>query len=475
MKTMTRISAVLLVVVVLLTACQPQEVEQPLDEVTVQLKWVHQAQFAGFYAADQKGFYAEENIDVTLNPGGLHLPPATIISDLVDGKSAFAIVGGEQLLAARHRGQPVVAIAVVFQKNPYTYVSLEGSGIERPQDLVGKKVMVVHDAEIQHQALLRKLGIDPEDIEHIPYERDVAPLTTGQIDAQLVYRTGLGLAYDETGYDLNWMWVDDYGIHLYADTIITHEDLIQRDPELVERFLRATLRGWRYAIENQAEAVDLTLQYDPTLTRDRQARMMATQTPLIHTGKTKLGWMDRGVWEGMQDILLEQRVLAAEDIKKKAQAVAQQMADYINSHPDMTLKELQDDPRAQEIAVQQLGETGYTVVADATTGMAYFHSNPEVVGEDPEESRKAFPAMWEIIDRTIGSPCQDASGFYEWGVEGEIREKYTHLVCVDARTADGIRLFVGGSTYLDDYELTPIEIDEAFTMQFLNQIYSQAE
>ncbi|MBM4467876.1 MAG: ABC transporter substrate-binding protein, partial [Chloroflexi bacterium] len=70
----------LLVAVALLAACGPQEVEQPPDQVTVQLKWVHQAQFAGFYAADKKGFYAEEGIDVTLNAGGVHLLPDTIIA-----------------------------------------------------------------------------------------------------------------------------------------------------------------------------------------------------------------------------------------------------------------------------------------------------------------------------------------------------------------------------------------------------------
>ena len=309
MRTIVRISAVLLLAMAVLAACKPQEVQKPPDEVIVQLKWVHQAQFAGFYAADKKGFYAEENIDVTLNPGGVHIPPVTMIANLVSGKSAFAIVGGDQLLAARFGGEPVVAIAVVFRRNPYVYVSLKGSGIERPQDLVGKTVMVAPDAEIQHQALLHKLGIAPDAIEQIPYERDVTPLVTGQIDAHTVYRTGTGLAFDETGHELNWIWVDDYGIRFYADTIITSEELIRQNPDLVERFLRATLKGWRYAIENPTEAVDMTLQYDPTLTRDRQVRMAETQAPLVHTGEDQIGWMRAEVWQGMHDILLEQGLL----------------------------------------------------------------------------------------------------------------------------------------------------------------------
>ena len=218
-------------------------------------------------------------------------------------------MGGDRFLVARARGEPIVAIAVVFQRNPYVYVSLKDSGIERPQDLVGNKIMVAPDAEMQHQALLRKLAIAPTAVEQIPYERDVTPLVTGQIHAHIVYRTGTGLAFDETGHELNWMWMEDYGIHFYADTIITSEELIQRDPELVARFLGATLKGWRYAIENPDESVELILQYDPALTRDRQTRMIEVQTPLIHTGEVNIGWMRAEVWRGMHDMLWEQGLL----------------------------------------------------------------------------------------------------------------------------------------------------------------------
>lgn len=299
-----------------MTACNGMGKEPVLGEVDVQLKWVHQAQFAGFYAADKEGLYAEENLEVSLIPGGLHLTPAEIIEDLVEGETDFAIVGGDQHLAARFRGEPVVAIAVIFQKNPYVYASLPGSGIQRPRDLVGKKVMVPSDAEVIHQALLRKLGLDPESVDRVSYQRDVAPLLSGEIDAQLVYRTGLGLAFDETEEALNWIWVEDYGIQFYADTLVTSEALIERNPELVEGFLRATIKGWRYVIENPERGVELTLQYDPDLTYERQARMVEAQTPLIHTGDVKIGWMERKVWEGMHDILLEGHDLVVEDIDR---------------------------------------------------------------------------------------------------------------------------------------------------------------
>jgi len=475
MKAITRTSVILFLAVALLAACRPQEVEKPPDEVTVQLKWIHQAQFAGLYAADQKGFYADEDIEITLKPGGFDTPLDKAVTDLLDGETTFAIQGANEMIEARAGGNPIVAIAVIYQRNPWVYISLKGSGIENLQDLVGRKIMVAPQAMDQHLALLRKVGIDPSSIEIIlPYERSVAPLPTGQIDAHLAYGTSFALEWEEKGYEVNRIWLDDYDIKFYSDTIIATEELVEQSPELVERFLRATLRGWRYAIENPDEAVDMTLQYDATVDIEHQARLMAAQTPLIHTGEIGIGWMDRGVWQGMLDILLEQSIIAAEDIRQKAKDVAKQMEDYIKSHPDMTLKELQEDPRAQEIAVQQIGKTGYTVVSDSTTGMCYFHPIESVVGEDVAKSREAFPEMWEHIDRTIGPICRESSYFYSWGVGDDVREQYSYYACVDAKTADGIGLFVGATTYVDEYDLA-IDIDKAFTMQFLNEIYGETE
>ena len=293
----------IIVVVALLAGCGPREAEKPRDQVTVQLKWIHQAQFAGCYVAEKKGFYARENIDITLNPGGLKISPTIVVADLVGAKSHFAIVGGDILLKTRPESESLVAIAVIFQRNPYIYATQKGSEIRRPQDFAKKKIMVPVDGRTQHNALLRKLGLAEADIEYIPYKQDVRPLATGQIDAHMVYRTGLALVFEEKGLELDFIWVDDYGLRFYADTIVTTEQIIQQNPKMVENFLRATLDGWRYTIENQAEAVDITLQYDPTLTKDRQMRMMESQIPLIHTGKAPIGWMEKSVWEGMQETL----------------------------------------------------------------------------------------------------------------------------------------------------------------------------
>jgi NitT/TauT family transport system substrate-binding protein len=285
--------------------------EPAADRVVVQLKWMHQAQFAGMYAADQQGFYAEDNIEVDLRPGGEDVPISRMFVDLAAGTTDFALVGGDFLLEARADGERVAGIAVVVHTSPYVYASMKDSGIQHPEDLVGKRVMLASQGEIQHQALLQRLDIDPEAIHIVPYEYDTDPLTSGRVDALLTYRTGpLGLQLDEMGYDVNLMWVDDYGIHFYADTIVATERLIEQAPDLVERFLRATLRGWRYAIENKEDVPALVARYDATVDRGLQASMMGALSPLIHTGRVELGWMDESVWQQMHTMLLEGGVIA---------------------------------------------------------------------------------------------------------------------------------------------------------------------
>ena len=189
-------------------------------------------------------------------------------------------------------------------------MSLKGSGIKSPQDLVGRKLMVAPQAGIKHLAFLDRVGIDPSSIEVMPdYERGIERLTSGNIDVQLSFGVGPRLEFVEAGYELEYIWLEDYGIYLYADTLVVAEQLVQENPELVERFLRATLDGWRCAIENPAEVVDMTLQYDDTLDRDHQVGMMDVQIPLIHTGKAEIGWIQEDVWHQMHQILLDGGIL----------------------------------------------------------------------------------------------------------------------------------------------------------------------
>jgi len=282
----------------------------PPTPVTVQLKWVHQAQFAGLYVAKEQGYYAEENIDVTLVEGGTGI---NALEHLVTGQADFAIAAPDAILVQRSLGDPLVAIATIYRKSPVVFISLAGSGIKRPADLIGRSIALTGpiDLELQFYALINKLGINIQQIEIRPHSYDLTAFTQGEVDSTAIYSIGGLLRLRQQGYQMNMIWPSDYGVHMYADTIVTTEQLVTNRPDLVTRFLRATLRGWQDAIRNPDAAVSSTLIYAKEIDQELQTLMLDASIPLIHTGEDHVGWMRVEVWEGMQSILLEQHLLDA--------------------------------------------------------------------------------------------------------------------------------------------------------------------
>jgi len=297
-----KFSLVLVILVFTLTACTPEVEQAPPDPITVQLKWLHGAQFAGLYAADQMGFYAEENLAVTMNPGGVDVDE---MAELVSGNAQFAIQGAEQALVALQAGDPVVVIAVIFRKNPIVYFSLAENGIVQPKDLVGHSVMVF-PTDFVLRAMLAKLCIGMEEFDIVEPSYDLETLYNGEIDVWTGYLINQIVAAQREGYDLNLIYPDDYGIHVYSDSLLTTEKMITDKPDLVERFLRATLRGWRYAIENPEETARLVLQYNPKLDESLVLAQLEASIPLVHTGEGQIGSMEPVVWESMNQMMVEE-------------------------------------------------------------------------------------------------------------------------------------------------------------------------
>jgi len=110
--------------------------------------------------------------------------------------------------------------------------------------------------------------------------------------------------------DVNLIWAEDYGIHFYSDTLFTTDQIIADNPDLVLRFLRATLKGQQYAIEHPQEALQFSLKYAVDQDPELQNRMLTASIPLINTGQDHIGWMRAEVWQDMQDILLQQNLIS---------------------------------------------------------------------------------------------------------------------------------------------------------------------
>jgi NitT/TauT family transport system substrate-binding protein len=302
--------AKLLIIIVLLSgfaaACGQNSVkESPPDPVAVQLKWVHQAQFAGFYVAKEQGFYTEENLDVTFIPGGVGVD---LYQGLVDQKVEFSVAGADSVVVKRSEGLPIVAIATTYRIDPFVLVAFADSGISSPYDFAGHTISLSSISnDIQFQAMMTNLGLDLSEVNIVPYT-DNAPFLNGEIDVINSFVAGSLIPLEAAIGDraINIIWPGDYGVHFYSDTIITSDSLASEQPDLVLRFLRATLKGHQYAIENPEVALDATMQYADNQDRAVQEAMLVASVPLIHTGDDQIGWMRAEVWEGMYQILLEQ-------------------------------------------------------------------------------------------------------------------------------------------------------------------------
>jgi len=310
---MRRIAAVpwvMVLVVMVVAACGTPQITEPPDEVTVQLAWAHQYQFAGFYAAEQQGFYAEEGLEVNLLPRpGVAVD---VTANVVDGLADFGITFGAGLVVDRSRGRPVTAIATIYRRYPLAFMTLAESGIARPQDFPGHttRTLTPGGSAVAFEAMMTRLGLDPHSVEQLDVGYDLAPFFAGELDIWPGYLPNEPLTAREEGYDVNLILPDDYGIHLYGDVLFTTDRLIEENPDLVLRFLRATLRGWQWAVENPQEAGPLALKYDSTLDPAQQAAMMEASVPLVYTGEDHIGWMRDEVWQGMYDLLMEQGLLA---------------------------------------------------------------------------------------------------------------------------------------------------------------------
>jgi len=173
---------------------------------------------------------------------------------------------------------------------------------------------------------------------------------------------------------------------------------------------------------------------------------------LVDLGKHSAETSDSLGMRATNDSVAALQAMGESMIEQQAHDIAKQLEIYVESHPNLTALDLQNDSEFREIAIQPIGETGYTVVVDADSGVHYFHPNPDLVGTDTHVFEQSAPSVWAIINQTIGSH-DDSSGYFEW----EGRQKYMAVTVVNATTADNRTVFVAATTYIDEFTRPMVE------------------
>lgn len=272
-----------------------------LETVTLQLKWRHQFQFAGYYAALEKGFYADAGLDVRIVEAGDGREP---VGAVLRGDAEFG-VGTSDLLLLRHRGTPVVVLAVVFQHSPLRLVVRDDGSVRDLPDLAGRRVMIEHQSA-ELWAYLAHAGIAETDLEVLPHDYDVTGLSTKRVDAMSVYSTDEPFRLREEGVRYALFSPKSAGIDFYGDNLFTTESQIRDHPRRVRAFREASLRGWEYAMANVEEMIEIIRSRYSTRHGADHLRFEAEEMrPLLEPGIVPPGYMHEARWRHMADTYAE--------------------------------------------------------------------------------------------------------------------------------------------------------------------------
>lgn len=266
------------------------------NNTSVRLKWVCQAQFAGFYTAKAKGYYETRGLNVEIEPAGPNISP---IQSVVSGVNEFGIAGAEEIITSIDNGVPIVAIAVIYRETPEALTSLKEKNITKPEDLLGKTVGVIYgNDENLYRTFLKNNGIEEKEIEEVPAITGVSQILTNKVDAKMAYEMNDPILLKLQGKEVNVLRFRDYGVNVYADTIFTTKEMIKNNPEKVRDFVNASIEGWKTAIENPEEAIEELLRVNSTLNYEHQLGYLNESIPIICTDE-KIGVSDPAIWENM--------------------------------------------------------------------------------------------------------------------------------------------------------------------------------
>ncbi|ODP26200.1 putative thiamine biosynthesis protein [Paenibacillus nuruki] len=280
--------------------------------VKLQLKWVPQAQFAGYFVAKDKGYYEQEGLNVEILPGGPDIVPE---QQVAGGSADIGVDWVGSLLTSQEQEMPLIQIAQIFQKSGLVVVSKKSAGINSPADLKGKKVgNWMGGNEFELLALFDKYGLDPnKDVSFTKQGFTMDQFLGGELDAasamtyneyQILLESGL------KDSDLNVIDMNDEGVAMLEDNLFANKEWLDANKETAAKFVRASLKGWKDAMADPEAAVDSVMKQaeSGSTTKEHQLKMMQEVAKLIQPegfDETKMGYTDEKMFQQTADIALK--------------------------------------------------------------------------------------------------------------------------------------------------------------------------
>ncbi|MCB9480799.1 MAG: ABC transporter substrate-binding protein [Desulfobacteraceae bacterium] len=293
MKKIYSFFTALIILIFILTS--PGAAENSNQKVVLQLKWRHQFQFAGYYAAKIKGFYKKYGLEVEIREGGYDI---STVDSVINGKAHYGVSNSEILLA-RLNNKPVVLVAPIFQHSPLVFISRKTKNISTPQDMVGKRIKFTKKSrDIELFTTLTNEGLNFANIIHIEGSIAREDYFDETIDAISAYITNEPYLYESRNIEYNIIRPLNYGIDFYGDCLFTSESEAKKNPQRVKDFKKASLEGWEYALNNKDEIIEYILkELKPAKSKEHLEYEAEKTSHLIMHNLVEIGHLNPGRWE----------------------------------------------------------------------------------------------------------------------------------------------------------------------------------
>ncbi len=300
-----KVLVILLAVGLVAVGCTRQGVPTgELTKVSLRLPWIVNAQFAGYYVALEKGFFRQQGIDITIQPGGIDKNPITLVAA---GTDTFGLHDTGSLLLARVQGIPVVAVATFYQKHPGGVMALQSSGIRSVKDFVGKSVGFQEGGPwMLTKAMMKANGVDPASVKPVAVQYDISPLLQKKVDLFTVFATNEPILAQQQGSPVIVFLPADLGVPTASDALFTTETYLKEHPDVVRKMVQAMRQGWEYALTHKEEAIDILAKYGEQIDKKLELLKLQAEEPFIITADTKthgIGYMTAQRWDEMYRVL----------------------------------------------------------------------------------------------------------------------------------------------------------------------------
>ena len=273
------------------------------DTIVLQLRWKHQFQFAGYYAAKEMGFYKEAGLNVEIKEGGLNIDT---VEEVIENRAQYGVTNSEILLH-RLNGKPLVVLAAILQHSPLVLLTSRVGEITNPQDLVNRTVkMSLHPRDIELHAMFRNEGVSLNQINILDYPITYSDYFDSNLDAISAYITNepYFLMLENRPYSV--IKPASYGIDFYGDCFFTSEKEINDNPNRVEAFKAASIKGWHYALQHPEELIHIIrTKYNSSKSLEHMRYEAESIKKLIVPDLVEIGHMNKGRWASIANVFMQ--------------------------------------------------------------------------------------------------------------------------------------------------------------------------